>query len=314
MKKTLLLIVLSTLSLSSLSATEEGESANPFYCRGYMSTELSRELTNISFTESKQNLNASFGHKNQSTYSELGLTLSTIIQKDQEYIYDVLRDLTIPKIIFGVNILENENNHLSVELSKRPLQDIFDSKILFSTNESGLHFKYSMDKPEGKLTVKQGFFINSGSITQFSLEGINQTGAYAKLSLNIGKPIVKITDDNPCRSPIKTFQSILGYKGYVFNIPLHAYIAGYWINVPKYRPKDQYCKSIDSGYAGVKLGDAKVAKDWSVDLYATAFKTSHREYGIFSTITYYIKDNLCLTQEQSWMNPFKMTYKIKYIF
>jgi hypothetical protein len=304
MKKTLSLIVSSIISLASLSATEEEVSTNPFYSKGHMTTELSRERGKI---ESKHILNTSFGHKNQSTYSELGLTLDARIKNDRKYLYSVSRGLTLSKIILGVNILENEDNHLSVELSRRFVQDIFDSKILFSATEPGLHFKYSMDRPEGKLTVKQGFFRRYGSITQLSLEEINQTGAYAKFSLNIREPIVKITDDNPCRRKIKTFQSIFGYKGDVFNIPLHAYIAGYWIT-------DQYFKVKDSGYVGVKLGEANAAKDWSVDLYATALKTPYREYGVFSTITYYIKDNLCLTQEQSWMNPFKMTYKIKHLF
>ena len=292
MKKTLLLIASSIISLTSLFATEEEVSTNPFYSKGYMSTELSREHGKM---ESKHILNASFGHKNQSTYSELGLTLDARIKNDRKYLHSVSRELTILKIIFGVNILENENNHLSVELSRRPLRDIFDSKLLFSTTVPGIHAKYSMERPEGKLTVKQGFFGDYVSITQLSLEEIKETGAYAKFSLNAGKSTVKI------------FQSILGYKGDIFNIPFHSYIAGCWIT-------DRYFKAIDSGYAGVKLGDAKVAKDWSVDVYATAIKTPDREYGVFSTITYYLKDNLCLTQEQSWMNPFKMTYKIKHSF
>lgn len=304
MKKPLSLIVSSIISLASLSATEEEESTNPFYSKGYMSTELSRERGRI---ESKHILNASFGHKNLHTYSELGLNLDARIKNDKKYIYSVSRKVTIPKIIFGVNILDNEDSHLSVELSSRPLQDIFDSKILFSTTVPGLHVRYSMDRPEGKLTVKQGFFRDYGSITQLSLEEINQTGAYAKFSLNIREPVVKITDDNPCRRKIKTFQSIFGYKGDIFNLPLHAYIAAYWIT-------DQYFKTKDSGYLGVKLGEAKAAKDWSVDLYATALKTPDRKYGVFSTITYYVNNNLCLTQEQSWMNPLKMTYKIKHLF
>jgi hypothetical protein len=309
MKKTLSLIVSSIISLASLSATEEEVSTNPFYSKGYMSTELSRERGRI---ESKHILNASFGHKNLHTYSELGLTLDARIENDKKYIYSVSRNVTIPKIIFGVNILDNEDSHLSVELSSRPLQDIFDSKILFSANALGLHAKYIMDKPEGKLSIIQGFFREYKSkyrvisTTQLSLEEINQTGAYATFSLNIKEPVLEITDDNPCRRKIKTFQSIFGYKGDVFNIPF-AYIAGYWIN-------DQYLKAKDSGYVGVKIGEAKAAKDWSVELYATAFKMPYREYGVFSKITYYAKDNLCLTQEQSWMNPFKMTYKIKHLF
>lgn len=164
-----------------------------------------------------------------------------------------------------------------------------------------------MDRPEGKLTVKQGFFRDYGTITQLSLERINQTGAYAKFSLNIRKPVIKITDDNPCRKSIKTFQSIFGYKGDIFNIPLHAYISGSWITY-------QYFKAKDSGYVGIKLGEANAAKDWSVDLWATALKNPYRKYDVFSTVTYCLKDNLCITQEQSWMKPFKMTYKIKHLF
>lgn len=196
--------------------------------------------------------------------------------------------IALDRAFLGARVLEQENYTTDIELGRRRLNNIFDSRIEFNALFDGLLVSYDAGFENiGNFYVHVGAFIvdqredHYAYIGEVGLLNIANTGLYAKYSL-----IDWDTHNYPCNvvipdedgkivylNPNRRFdflvsQLLLGYRFFPEKLGriVLPYAAGLINHNAKRLPMTGNRLLNWGAYAGVSIGELKKKDDWSFDM------------------------------------------------
>ncbi len=180
--------------------------------------------------------------------------------------------IKVDRAYFGYRIYDQNRHTTDIELGRRPMSNVFESKIEFNTNFDGALFKdsYAYDSV-GDFYYQIGvFMINErksqpGYAGEIGLQNIAGTGFYGKYSIIDWD--TRRWNKAPSQFDFIISQLILGYK---FIAPkmdkiTNFYLAGLLNHRARPMAISAHKKANAGGYAGVTMGQIKVKGDWSFD-------------------------------------------------
>ncbi len=186
-----------------------------------------------------------------------------------------LNKLKVERAFLGVRLIDGDTYTFDVELGRRRLSMILDSKLEFSSFFDGAWFRYDQGLDSiGDVYLHVGAFVINDSRNQFGYVGelgimnIANTGFYTKYSLidwNTKDLHNKI--DNR-RFNFLVSQWIIGYRF----IPKHLqkivqiYAGGLWNSSAHKLKISRYKRANFGGYLGVSIGEIKKKGDWAFDI------------------------------------------------
>ncbi|MFA5250041.1 MAG: hypothetical protein WC371_01360 [Parachlamydiales bacterium] len=182
--------------------------------------------------------------------------------------------IALERAYLGGRIVDGDTFTFDLELGRRYLGDVFDSKIEFNSLFDGILVKFSKaSRAVGSFYCNLGAFLvnenfyHFGYVLELGLLNIGSSGLYTKFSLVDWKK--KYSEPRQSDSfKFLVSQMIFGYQKVVskYRKLLKVYLAGLWN--PLARPNDLTHKSYANlgGYLGVSLGEVVKRGDWALDL------------------------------------------------
>ncbi len=181
--------------------------------------------------------------------------------------------IKVDRAYFGYRFYDNGQHTADVEMGRRGMSNIFDSKIQFASNFDGVNFKdaYAFESV-GDFYYQLGAFIidervsRAGYIGETGLMNIAHTGFYAKYSL-----VDWDTKHNPEKTPHQfdfiISQVTLGYRfiPVALDKPVNIYLAGLYNHRARKLKVSDYKRANAAGYAGFNVGQIKIKGDWSFE-------------------------------------------------
>lgn len=124
--------------------------------------------------------------------------------------------IRLERAVFGFQAFKNDQSTFDIELGRRALGSIFDSKVIFNSTFDGILLKYDRGfESIGDMYVRAGSFITDekakhyGAVAEIGYLNIFETGIFAKYSLiNWKKNYSKHTDKKNTKSDLAQIQKI----------------------------------------------------------------------------------------------------------
>lgn len=185
-----------------------------------------------------------------------------------------LNKLKLERAYWGVRALDRGTFTLDIELGRRRLSSIVDSKLEFNSFFDGLWVKYDQGLDAiGDIYLHAGAFVVMEQRNQYAYVGetgiynIGGTGIYMKYSFidwdtkDFSNPIEKDRFD------FMVSQLLLGYRIYpvTFQRVILVYLAGLYNHAAKKLPITGYRKANWGAYFGVSIGELRKKGDWAFD-------------------------------------------------
>lgn len=181
-------------------------------------------------------------------------------------------NVKVDRAYFGYRIFDGNQHTMDVEMGRRPMSNVFDSKLEFGSNLDGIVFKdaYALEGI-GDFSYQLAAFLVSerrnqmGYVGELVFQNIAGTGAYTKFST-----IDWDTKDYPTVPSQFHFvisQLIMGYKfvPQVWDKLVHVYLAGLY-NWRAHKLDITANKRSNVGtYLGVSVGQVKLKGDWAFE-------------------------------------------------
>jgi hypothetical protein len=183
--------------------------------------------------------------------------------------------IKLEKAYFGGRAIETDSAYLDIELGRKRLNTIFDSKLEFNAFFDGILFKYdqSWEKVGDFYTHIGAFVIDErkdqyGYVGELGLLNVANSGFYTKFSLidwdtkHFSDPIEQD------RFNFIVSQLILGYKCYPKKLQkqVTVYLAGLYNFAAKRLEITDHQKANWGSYVGFSIGELKRQGDWALDV------------------------------------------------
>ncbi|MGB7128725.1 MAG: hypothetical protein WBD50_06540 [Candidatus Rhabdochlamydia sp.] len=186
-----------------------------------------------------------------------------------------LNKLKLERAIWGYRIFDRSNWGLDVELGRRRMSSMLDSKLEFNSFFDGVWFKYGHNiDPIGSAYLHAGVFLVNewkeqfGYVGEIGLLNLFKTGFYTKYSV-IDWDTKKFTDSiDKQRFDFIVSQLIIGYRFNAFcsKKPVQIYLAGLYNHKAQKLPITDNQKANWGTYLGVSMGELKKKGDWAFDI------------------------------------------------
>jgi hypothetical protein len=195
--------------------------------------------------------------------------------------------IALDRAFMGARLLEYENYTTDIELGRRRLNNMFDSRIEFNSIFDGILLSYDAGfENVGNFYTHVGAFIvdqrehHYGYVGEIGLFNIANTGFYTKYSLidwdtHSYPNVVFIPEEDDCTVycyPNRRFdfiisQWLLGYRFVPEKLDkvVIFYAAGLWNHRAQKLPITNNRRLNWGAYAGFSIGELKKKDDWSLD-------------------------------------------------
>ena len=183
--------------------------------------------------------------------------------------------IKVTRAYFGARVFSGDSYYTDIELGRRKLGAIFDSKVQFNSYFDGALAKYnqSFDRV-GDFYVHLGTFIINekndqyGYVGETGLMNIASSGFYAKYSLIDWDTKDYHSDVVAQRAfDFLVSQATVGYKFYPakFKKQVTVYLAGLYNSKAEALEITDYKKANWGSYLGFSIGELKRKGDWALD-------------------------------------------------
>ena len=192
---------------------------------------------------------------------------------DMGTVSGTVNKVNLERCYLGGRVIPGETFIMDMELGRRNLSNIFDSKIEFSSLFDGLLVKFNKSFERiGNFYVNSGAFLvndrknHYGLVSELGMLSIGNTGAYIKYSIIDWKHHYHNPLEELAFSYIDS-QLTVGYQG---EIPkwkkfLKVYAAGLINHAARGIPLTHGKKEKWGAYAGVSIGQLRKKGDWALD-------------------------------------------------
>lgn len=184
--------------------------------------------------------------------------------------------IKLEKAYFGVRLIQNEMSFLDLEMGRRRLSSIFDSKLEYNSFFDGALVKYDKSfEKAGEFYFSLGGFIidernnHYGYAGEIGIMNIASTGLYTKYSLIDWdlKKHMSFTPGNGVLFDFLVSQLIFGYRFVPAKLEkvVILYLAGLYNHAAKRRSITDHRLANAGGYLGFSIGELRKKGDWSFD-------------------------------------------------
>jgi hypothetical protein len=180
--------------------------------------------------------------------------------------------IKVEKAYFGYRVIDKDRHTADIEVGRRPLFLVFDSKLQFLSNFDGVNFKdsYAVDKV-GDLYYQLGAFIvnekkdQAAYIGELGILNVANTGFYTKYSLIDWD--TKDISNVPQEFHFIVSQLMLGYKfiPQPWDKIVNFYLGGLYNHRARATELTYNRRANFGGYLGFSIGQLKKAGDWSFE-------------------------------------------------
>ncbi|HUD00769.1 MAG TPA: hypothetical protein VMR37_00415, partial [Rhabdochlamydiaceae bacterium] len=180
--------------------------------------------------------------------------------------------IRVDKAYFGYRVIDGDRHTAEIEVGRRVMLLVFDSKLQFVSNFDGVNFKdsYSVDKV-GDLYYQLGAFIVNEKVSQAAYVGelgilnVANTGFYTKYSLIDWD--TKEVDKVPEEFHFIVSQLLLGYKfiPQPWDKVVNFYLGGLYNHRARALAITDNRRANFGGYLGFAIGQIKKAGDWNFE-------------------------------------------------
>jgi hypothetical protein len=180
--------------------------------------------------------------------------------------------LKVDRAYYGYRVIDFDRHTADVELGRRLILNVFESKMQFGSNFDGFNFKdqYAVEDVGDLYYTVGAFLINdhhnqAGYAGELGIMNMLNTGFYTKYSLIDWN--TKSSLEDPQRFQFIVSQLLLGYR-YIpvkFDKIINFYLAGLWNHRARARSISANKRSNYGGYLGFNVGQLKKEGDWSID-------------------------------------------------
>ncbi len=180
--------------------------------------------------------------------------------------------LAVEKAYFGGRVINGETFTFDIEMGRRFLDNVFESKVEFGSLFDGALFKFSKAYDSiGNFYVNTGVFIiddyrsQYGQVAEMGFLQIMNTGFFVKYSFINWKK--KFSD--PARDRRFSFgvsQATTGFQGTIWGKFCKFYAAGLYNHFAKTTVVTNFQKYPWAWYTGFSVGRIFKAKDWALDV------------------------------------------------
>lgn len=186
-----------------------------------------------------------------------------------------LGKIKLERAYWGVRVVDADTFTMDVEMGRRRMSSMVDSKLEFNSFFDGFWYKYDQGfDPIGDVYLHAGVFIINenrnqfGYLGEFGILNVGGTGFYTKYSLIDWdtKNLYNATKNR--RFDFLVSQLILGYKFLPARLQkiVVIYLAGLW-NHNAHKLKISHHKRANwGGYLGFSIGEIKKKGDWAFDI------------------------------------------------
>ena len=178
-------------------------------------------------------------------------------------------NIKLDRAYFGYRIFDGNQHTMDVEMGRRGLSTVFDSKLQFNSNFDGVLFKdsYVFDRA-GDFYYELGLLLVNEKRSQVAylgeigLQNIARTGFYTKYSLADWD--TTNASGIPNQFQFVVSQLLLGYKFIPTQLDrvVNFYLAGLYNHVAERHAITDYKRARKGGYVGMSIGQAKLQGDW----------------------------------------------------
>lgn len=188
-----------------------------------------------------------------------------------------LDDLVLRKAYMGYNVFESGTSRFDVEVGRRRMYDVFDSKIQFNSYYDGLLLKYA-ESFEGMtdFTAKVSAFVIDNRVNHFGYVGelgflnIVDSGFDFKYSIIDWDTVAanRWGDKHPLGAKFMNSQYTVAYNVSPDMIGIKTKVYGAFLHNShaKSSKYTNHKKGPNAWYAGVKFGEVRKTNDWAVDM------------------------------------------------
>jgi len=184
-----------------------------------------------------------------------------------------LNRIKLERAYYGVRVVDQDTYTMDIELGRRRLGTIFDSKIEFDSFFDGILFKYDQGFELGDVYLHAGTFVVNdrrdqyGYVGEIGILNVANTGFYTKYSLIDWKKHShdRIREE---RFDFLVSQVILGYKFVPKNWlkAVTMYISGLYNHAARRLPITNHKRANAGGYVGFVVGELRKQWDWALDV------------------------------------------------
>ena len=183
--------------------------------------------------------------------------------------------LKLERAYWGVRPIDGDVYSLDIELGRRRMSTIVDSKLEFNNFFDGAWFKYDHGLDAiGDLYVHAGVFIINENKNQFGYLGeigilnVGGTGFYTKYSLIDWDTKDQHNKVDNQRFDFLVSQLILGYKFLPARLQkiVQIYLGGLWNSNARKLRITHHKRANWGGYLGVSIGELRKKGDWALDV------------------------------------------------
>ena len=180
--------------------------------------------------------------------------------------------IKVDKAYFGYRVIDRDRHTADIEVGRRGMLLVFDSKLQFGSNFDGVNFKdsYAVDKV-GDLYYQLGAFIvnetkdQAAYVGEMGILNVANTGFYSKYALIDWD--TKKTPKVPAEFHFIVSQLMLGYKfvPQPWDKVVNFYFAGLYNHRARALEITDNKRANYGGYLGFSIGQIKKAGDWNFE-------------------------------------------------
>jgi hypothetical protein len=181
--------------------------------------------------------------------------------------------IKVDKAYFGYRVMDRDRHTMEIEVGRRGMFLLFDSRLQFLSNFDGVSFKdnYAVDKV-GDLYYQLGAFIvnekkdQAGYVGELGILNVANTGFYTKYSLIDWD--TKEVDKVPHEFHFIVSQLLLGYKfiPQPWDKVVNFYLGGLYNHRARPLEITSHKKANFGGYLGFSIGQIKKTGDWNFEI------------------------------------------------
>jgi hypothetical protein len=181
-------------------------------------------------------------------------------------------NIKLDRAYFGYRIFDGNQHTMDIEMGRRSLSSVFDSKLEFNSNFDGALFKdnYVFDHV-GDFYYQLGLLLVNEKrsqvayIGEIGLQNIARTGFYSKYSLTDWD--TTNASGIPHQFQFVVSQLLLGYKFIPTQLDriINFYLAGLYNHVAQKHEISADKKANAGGYIGMSIGQSKMKGDWTFE-------------------------------------------------
>lgn len=178
-------------------------------------------------------------------------------------------NIKLDRAYFGYRIFDGDQHTMDIEVGRRGLSTVFDSKLQFNSNFDGVLFKdnYVFDRA-GDFYYELGILLvnekrsQAAYLGEIGLQNIARTGFYTKYSLADWD--TSNASSIPHQFQFLISQWLIGYKFIPVQLDrvVNFYLAALYNHVAQRHPISDDKKANKGGYVGMSIGQAKMQGDW----------------------------------------------------